>query len=94
MRLHLEVVRLAWFGGDSQKRLRCEKVDAGDGIPRLVCKVYEVDETGSATKVIAQMTIVQTEAGLEFEDIDAETSQIDEIKQLVAKTLKPKTTGL
>jgi len=86
---------MPFFGGESKKRLRCERVDAGDGIPRLVCKVYETDETGEAIRTIASMTIVQTDAGLEFEDIDAEASQIDEIKQLVARTLKPKqTTGL
>lgn len=81
----------SWFGGNMQKRLKCERIDTGDGVPRLACKVYAVDEDGNTLQVIAQMTLVPTEEGLEFEDIDAQTDQIDEIKKLVAKTLKTKT---
>lgn len=76
------------FGGDMEKRMRCDRVDGPDGVPRLVCKVYVTDEAGNVQKVIAQMTIVKTEDGIEFEDIDAEAGSIDEIKQLLAKTLK------
>lgn len=76
------------FGGDMQKRMKCEKVDGPDGVPRLVCRVYLTDEAGNVQRVVAQMTIVKTEDGIEFEDIDAEAGSIDEIKQLLAKTLK------
>ena len=79
---------MPFFGGDMQKRLKCEKMDGPDGLPRLVCRVYVTDEEGNTQRVIASMTIVKTDEGLEFEDIDADAGSIDEIKQLVSKTLR------
>lgn len=85
---------MPFFGGDMQKRLKCEVVSKEDDIPRLVCKVYEVDEEGNVVKIDGQATILVMENGIIFEDIDIETGSLEEFKQLIAKTLKPHKPGM
>lgn len=84
---------MAFFGGDMQKRLKCEVVDKEGDIPRLVCKVYEIDEEGNVVRVQGEATILVMDNGIIFENIDIETGSLEEFKQLIAKTLKPHKPG-
>ena len=77
------------FGGEFKRRLKCEVVDSEDDTPRLVCKLYDIDEEGNVVRIAGQAVVVKTENGLIFEEIDIEAGTIEDFKKLIAQTLKP-----
>lgn len=79
---------MALFGGDMKKRLKCEVVEADDSVPRLKCTLYETDEENNIIRVIGEATILKTEDGLIFENVDIETGGLEEFKKLISATLR------